>query len=87
MFGKIYQRIIHKSSDFNIFELFSKTKIYNLKVIGLFIYPVKSLKGIGLELSEVGNKGLKWDRRWMLVDQNNRFLSHREFPVLAKLKT
>ena len=87
MFGKKYPRNIIKTPDFNFFELFSKTKIYNLKVIGLFIYPVKSLKGIGLEVSEVGNKGLKWDRRWMLVDQNNRFLSQREFPVLAKLKT
>ncbi len=58
-----------------------------MRVSGLFIYPVKSLKGISLEVSEVGFKGLKWDRRWMLVDQNNRFLSQREFPVLAKFKT
>ena len=47
------------------------------------IYPVKSLKGIGLSEAATEGRGLQFDRRWMLVDRNNRFLTQREFPVMA----
>ena len=47
------------------------------------IYPVKSLKGIALENALVEVKGLQFDRRWMLVDENNQFLTQREFPKMA----
>jgi uncharacterized protein len=41
------------------------------------IYPIKSLAGISLQSSEVEERGLKYDRRWVLVDETNTFL-HRE---------
>ena len=47
------------------------------------IYPVKSLKGISLTESAVENRGLRFDRRWMLVDANDRFMTQREFPKMA----
>jgi len=56
-----------------------------LKISGLFIYPVKSLGGIALTNAEVSSRGLEYDRRWMLVDENNRFLSQREVPEMALL--
>lgn len=56
-------------------------------VSGLYIYPVKSLGGISLVFSEVTSRGLQYDRRWMLVDENNKFLTQREFPHLALFKT
>lgn len=56
-----------------------------LKISGLFVYPIKSLGGISLKTAEVGSRGLEHDRRWMLVDQNNRFLSQREIPEMALL--
>ncbi|WP_420385169.1 MOSC domain-containing protein [Roseivirga sp.] len=52
----------------------------------IFIYPIKSLGGIELKTSRVERKGLAFDRRWMLVDDNGRFISQREFPKLALLK-
>ena len=55
-----------------------------MEITGLFIYPIKSLGGISLQSSEVETRGLKYDRRWMLVDENYRFLSQRELPALAK---
>ncbi|MBK6840423.1 MAG: MOSC N-terminal beta barrel domain-containing protein [Bacteroidetes bacterium] len=39
----------------------------------IWIYPIKSLGGIRLDQSEVLGKGLRYDRRWMLVDGQNRF--------------
>lgn len=51
------------------------------------IYPIKSLKGISLKESEIERRGLKFDRRWMLVDEKNKFLTQREFPKMATLET
>ena len=57
-----------------------------LKLSEIYIYPVKSLGGIRLTESEVTDRGLKYDRRWMLIDENNRFISQREYPQLALFK-
>lgn len=52
----------------------------------LFIYPVKSLGGIPVHKAELTDRGFKYDRRWMLVDEQNRFLSQRELPAMALLQ-
>lgn len=36
--------------------------------------------------SVVEEKGLQYDRRWMLVDGNGKFFTQREFPKMATLK-
>ncbi|MDB5009085.1 MAG: hypothetical protein JWP45_3478 [Mucilaginibacter sp.] len=56
-----------------------------LKVSQLFVYPVKSLPGIAVNQTTVTEKGFEHDRRWMLVDKNNRFLSQREAPQMTQL--
>jgi uncharacterized protein len=58
-----------------------------LKLSEIYIYPVKSLSGIRLEEAEITDRGLQYDRRWMLVDENNRFISQREYPQLALFET
>jgi len=50
------------------------------------IYPVKSLKGISLNEAVIEDRGLRHDRRWMLVDENNQFLTQREFPIMARIR-
>lgn len=55
-------------------------------VSAIYIYPVKSLGGIALRQSEVKRKGLAMDRRWMLMDEQCRFLSQRNIPELALFK-
>jgi uncharacterized protein YcbX len=55
--------------------------IYSLTQIN--IYPVKSLGGIELGQAEVTDRGLKYDRRWMIVDPAGRFLTQRTHPELA----
>lgn len=52
----------------------------------IWIYPVKSLSGIRLTEAQVEEKGLQYDRRWMIVDENGRFLTQREFTKMAMLK-
>lgn len=50
------------------------------------IYPVKSLGGISLMSSEVEERGLKFDRRWLLVDENGMFMTQRDFPQMALIE-
>jgi len=50
------------------------------------IYPIKSLKGIPLTEAKIKRRGLEFDRRWMLVDDKNKFLTQREFPKMATIK-
>ena len=49
----------------------------------LNIYPVKSLKGIALQSATVEARGLQYDRRWMLVDEDRQFITQREVPKMA----
>jgi uncharacterized protein YcbX len=54
-----------------------------LQVSELFVYPIKSLGGIKVSSAFVTNRGLQYDRRWMLVDNTNKFMTQREIPALA----
>lgn len=54
-----------------------------LRLSEIWIYPVKSLGGIPMKEAVVLDKGLTFDRRWMLVDEHNRFLTQREYPQMA----
>lgn len=54
-----------------------------LQLSEIWIYPIKSLGGISLSQAQVTDRGLVHDRRWLLIDENNRFLSQREHPQLA----
>jgi hypothetical protein len=58
-----------------------------LTLSGLFVYPVKSLKGIPLQAAELTGKGLLHDRRWMVVRPEGRFVTQREEPRLALVHT
>lgn len=49
------------------------------------IYPIKSLKAVSLNAAVVESKGLRFDRRWMLVNDKNEFLTQRDFPKMATL--
>ena len=53
------------------------------RLSGLFIYPLKSARGLALDESEVDQFGLRYDRRWMLVNPSGQFLSQRTHPRLA----
>jgi uncharacterized protein YcbX len=57
-----------------------------LQISELYIYPIKSLAGIAVKKATVTATGFEHDRRWMLVDENNRFISQREVPQLALMQ-
>src|SRR5437868_12495287 len=49
----------------------------------LFVYPIKGLGGVALSSAKLTDRGIQYDRRWMLIDENNRFLSQRELHELS----
>jgi uncharacterized protein YcbX len=52
----------------------------------IYIYPIKSLGGIRLNESVLEERGLQYDRRWMLVDKNGIFLTQRTIHQMALLQ-
>ena len=52
----------------------------------IYIYPIKSLGGISLQNAKLTDRGLQYDRRWMLTDGNGLLITQREYPRLALLQ-
>jgi uncharacterized protein YcbX len=55
----------------------------SLHLTGLTIYPVKSARGIPLSAARLDERGLEYDRRWMVVDEAGEFLTQRKLPRMA----
>lgn len=58
----------------------------DVKVSGLFSYPIKGCRAVGHDSAVVLTSGLRHDREWMLVDTHHspaQFLSQRECPLMA----
>ena len=56
-----------------------------VRVTGLFVYPVKSARGTARSCALVESMGLADDRRYMVVRPDGRFLTQRSHPMLARL--
>lgn len=55
-----------------------------MRVVELYVHPVKSMRGNAVAASEVEPRGLAGDRRWMVTDHGGRFLTGRQLPGLSK---
>jgi uncharacterized protein len=51
----------------------------------IWIYPIKSARGIAMKETALDISGPIPDRRWMLVDRDGLFLSQRRLPNMALL--
>jgi uncharacterized protein YcbX len=59
----------------------------NAVVTALHVYPVKSCAGIALDEAQVLAAGFAYDRQWLVVTPDGRFLTQRERPRLALVGT
>ncbi|MBB3591889.1 hypothetical protein FHX08_002233 [Rhizobium sp. BK529] len=57
-----------------------------MRVSDLFIYPLKSARGIALPFTEIDAYGLPGDRRAMVTDPDGHFITQRELPALARIE-
>jgi uncharacterized protein len=60
--------------------------VSTLRLSGLYVYPIKSARGIAISSARVGSRGLDHDRRWMVVDEDGRFLTQRSIPRMALIR-
>ncbi len=51
------------------------------------VYPVKSCRGIALTTAQIGPAGIEYDRQWMVVDAQDRFITQRTHAPLALVET
>ena len=56
-------------------------------VSALYIYPIKSLGGFSVTEANVSPTGFEYDRRWMLVDKDGKFMTQRQVHSMALLQT
>ena len=56
-----------------------------IQVTDIYIYPVKSLKGIQLKEAETGSRGFKYAREWMITDSDYQFITQRQIEAMATI--
>ena len=54
-----------------------------IRISGISCYPVKAMRGIPLSSAILGPQGLEHDRKWLIVDHENRFMTQRQIAGLA----
>jgi uncharacterized protein len=57
----------------------------DIRLASIRIYPMKAARALNLDESRVEPWGLAGDRRWLLVDEDGRFISQREESSLARV--
>lgn len=58
----------------------------DVRIAQLYVHPVKSCAGIALDESLLIETGLEFDRAWMVVDGDGRFVTQRELPRMALIR-
>jgi uncharacterized protein YcbX len=61
-------------------------KTVSARLASISIYPVKGGKGISVDRWETDAFGLRFDRRWMVVDADRQAITQRDRPTLALLE-
>jgi uncharacterized protein YcbX len=77
----LVRRAVQPSQEPSIPQESASSKIVLTQI---FIYPIKSCKGIALQKATIGPFGLENDRRWMVYNsETNRFCTQRVLPKMA----
>jgi uncharacterized protein YcbX len=58
-----------------------------LRLTEIHLHPIKSCAGLAVDEARLIDTGLEYDREWMVVDSNGDFVSQRELPRMALVRT
>lgn len=61
----------------------AETTAATAKVKSIFIYPIKSCRGISVAQAPLAPTGFRWDRQWLVVNSKGRAYTQRVEPKLA----
>ncbi|KAJ4876152.1 Molybdenum cofactor sulfurase family protein [Raphanus sativus] len=56
------------------------------RVASLYVYPIKSCRGISLSQASLTPTGFRWDRNWLIVNSKGRGLTQRVEPKLSLIE-
>lgn len=57
-----------------------------IQVESLFYYPIKSCAAVSTDHLIVDEFGIQWDRQFLIVDENGKFLTQRTHPQMALIQ-
>ena len=57
-----------------------------MRISEIWSYPIKSCAGVPMSRATVGSRGIDYDRHWMLVDGDGRFVSQRQLPRMVLIR-
>jgi len=57
-----------------------------VRIQELYVYPIKSCKGIAVNQCMVTARGFHLDRIFMVVDKSGKFVSQRSYPSMALIE-
>lgn len=57
------------------------------RLTGIHFYPIKSVRGLSPQSRRVTPLGFELDRRWMLVDEQGKFITQRQQHRMALIET
>ncbi|MEP6571249.1 MAG: MOSC N-terminal beta barrel domain-containing protein [Gemmatimonadota bacterium] len=58
-----------------------------MRLQSLHVYPIKSAGGFTVDGWDADEFGLRYDRRWMLISPDGTFITQRDLPGMALLRT
>jgi uncharacterized protein YcbX len=58
----------------------------SIVVSALYIYPVKSLRGVGVDAAVIEKGRLAGDREYLVLDRSGRFMDQRHYPQMARVE-
>jgi uncharacterized protein YcbX len=58
-----------------------------ISISQLYLYPVKSLRGMAVQEARLRPTGFQWDRHWMIIKPDGGFISQRQFPKMILIHT
>ena len=58
----------------------------NLVLSEIYSYPIKSIGGISLKEAKLEQRGLQYDRKWLIIDDEGNFITQRKHYSLAMLQ-
>lgn len=57
-----------------------------MQLTDLYLYPLKSCAPLAVQQATVEPRGLAGDRRWMIIDATDRFITARQFPRITLIR-
>lgn len=83
----LFASTIAAISFYKVLAGYSKKRVQRkIRISKIVVYPIKSCEGIELDSATVTKTGFKYDRAFLLIDENDLFLTQRKIPKMSLIR-